>query len=96
MAATARRSRKPSESIIPKDALAKEVARILDKEGLTQTEAAWRAKDAPSQISLVVNGKIRGFSSERLLRMLTNLGRDVDIVIRKSKNGGGKVRLAVK
>jgi hypothetical protein len=32
-------------------------------------------RDAPSQISLVVTGKLRGFSTERLLRMLARLGR---------------------
>jgi hypothetical protein len=46
-------------------------------------------RDAPSQISLVVTGKLRGFSTERLLRMLARLGRDIDIVIRPSK---GQVR----
>jgi predicted XRE-type DNA-binding protein len=97
MAKRARRPRKPSESIIPKDILAKEVARVLEERDMTQTEAAWLIKDAPSQLSLMVTGKTRGFSSERLIRTLTRLGRDVDIVIRKTSNGhGGKVRLSVK
>ena len=97
MAKRARRARKPSESIIPKDVLAKEVARVLEERDMTQTEAAWLIKDAPSQLSLMVTGKTRGFSSERLIRTLTRLGRDVDIVIRKTSSGnGGKVRLSVK
>jgi hypothetical protein len=29
-----------------------------------------------------VSGKLRGFSVERMLRILARLGRDVDIVIR--------------
>lgn len=92
-----RRPRKVAESIIPKERLATEIARILDDEGITQTEAAWRAKDSPSQISLVATGKIRGFSAERLIRLLTRLGRDVDIVIRATRGGKtGKVRLQVR
>lgn len=92
-----RKPRKKVEQVIPKAVLAKEVARILEYRGLTQTEAAYIIKDAPSQISLMVTGKIRGFSSERLIRTLVRLGRDVDIVLRKTKSGGhGKVRLAVK
>ncbi len=79
------------ESIIPKDVLAKEIASILEDQELTQTEAAYIMRDAPSQISLVVTGKLRGFSTERLLRMLARLGRDIDIVIRPSKGKSGKV-----
>ncbi|MGH7617477.1 MAG: helix-turn-helix domain-containing protein [Gemmatimonadaceae bacterium] len=82
--------------MIPKAALAKEVARILDDRGMTQTEAAYLIKDAPSQISLMVTGKTRGFSSERLIRTLVRLGRDVDIVIRRAKGTAGKVRLTIK
>ena len=53
-------------------------------------------RDAPSQISLVVTGKLRGFSTERLLRMLARLGRDIDIVIRPSKGKTGKVNVVRK
>ena len=92
-----RRKREPAESLIQKDVLGKEIARILDEREMTQTEAAWLIKDAPSQISLMVTGKLRGFSTERLLRTLTRLGRDVDIVIRKAKTGrAGKVHLSVR
>ena len=74
-----------AESVIPKNVLAKEIASILEDQDLTQTEAAYIMRDAPSQISLVVTGKLRGFSTERLLRMLARLGRDIDIVIRPSE-----------
>ena len=50
-------------------------------------------RDAPSQVSLVVTGKLRGFSTERLLRMLARLGRDIDIVIRTSSSKSGKIRV---
>jgi predicted XRE-type DNA-binding protein len=80
-----------AESVIPKAVLAKEIASILEDQELTQTEAAYIMRDAPSQISLVVTGKLRGFSTERLLRMLARLGRDIDIVIRPSKGKSGKV-----
>ena len=86
-----RSSRAASDSVIPKTILAKEIAGILDDQQLTQTEAAYIMRDAPSQISLVVTGKLRGFSTERLLRMLARLGRDIDIVIKPSKGKQGKV-----
>jgi predicted XRE-type DNA-binding protein len=76
--------------------LAKEIARILRDRGLTQTAAAYVTGDAPSQLSLIVTGKLAGFSSERLLRTLIRLGRDVHIVVRRTKTGrAGRVRVVV-
>jgi predicted XRE-type DNA-binding protein len=97
MPSRARKPRKVAPSIISKDRLAAEVARVLDERGLTQTEASYIIRDAPSQISLMVTGKTRGFSTERFFRTLTRLGRDVDIVVRRSKGGrAGKVTLNIK
>jgi predicted XRE-type DNA-binding protein len=72
------------DQIIDKETLAKEIAAILKERKLTQIEAAYLAGDAPSQMSLVVSGKLRGFSIERLLRILARLGRDVEIVISRA------------
>ena len=90
------RSRAPTERVIPKHILAKEIAGILQDQQLTQTEAAYLMKDAPSQVSLVVTGKLRGFSTERLLRMLARLGRDVEITVRKAKGRSGKISVVRK
>ena len=90
----ARRAR--SESVVPKAALAKEVARVLEERQMTQTEASYLIRGTPSEISLMVNGRTQLFSSERLLRTLVCLGRDVDIVLRKSKGPSGKVRIVSK
>lgn len=35
---------------------------------MTPLEAAWAMRDAPSQVSLIVNGRLRGFATERVLR----------------------------
>jgi predicted XRE-type DNA-binding protein len=97
MAARSRRPRKSPERVIPKETLAEFVADVLERRGLSQTEAAEIMDDAPSQVSLVVGGKVRGFSPERLLRMISRLGHDVEIVIRKGRNGGsGKVRVVTR
>jgi predicted XRE-type DNA-binding protein len=61
-----------------KQQIAKEIASHLHQNGLTQMQAAQRMKDAPSQVSLVVTGKLRGFSLERLLTMYVLLtGRGI-------------------
>jgi predicted XRE-type DNA-binding protein len=85
------------DRVIPKETLAKEIDRILRDRQLTQTEAAYIMKDAPSQVSLVVTGKLRGFSTERLLRMLARLGRNIDIVLRPTSGGKeGSIRVVRK
>jgi predicted XRE-type DNA-binding protein len=86
-------ARKRMPSVVDKRWLGREIARIIEDRGLTQTEASYVIKDAPSQISLVNTGKLDGFSSERLIRMLTRLGRDVEIQISKASGKTGKVRL---
>jgi len=90
------RTRHRPESVIPRETLAKEVARILEEREMTQTEAAYAFRGSPSEVSLIVNGRTRGFSPEKLIRVLTCLGRDVDIVLRKSKGSAGKVRVVTR
>jgi predicted XRE-type DNA-binding protein len=85
------------DQIIDKATLAKEIAAILKERKLTQIEAAYLAGDAPSQMSLVVSGKLRGFSIERLLRILARLGRDVEIVIsRAPESRMGRIKVQKK
>jgi len=91
----AKRNATPKEELIKKAPLAKEIARIIEERGLTQTEASYIVKDAPSQLSLITTGKLAGFSAERLLRTLTRLGRDVEITIRTSRQRVGKVRISL-
>jgi predicted XRE-type DNA-binding protein len=91
-----RRATAQREELIKKAPLAREIARIIEDRGLTQTEASFIVRDAPSQLSLIVTGKLRGFSAERLLRTLTRLGRDVEIVMRKSRAKTGRIQLTVR
>ena len=88
-----KRPRAVSPKVIDKSVLASAISEILVDRGLNQTEAAEVMRDAPSQVSLVVNGRLDGFSPERLMRMLTLLGRDVEIRIMKAKRSPGRVRV---
>ena len=88
--------RESTDDIIPKGVLAREIAGILRDRQLTQTEAGYLLHDAPSQISLVVTGKTQGFSGERLLRMLSRLGRDVQITTRPAKTKTGRVKVVIR
>ena len=63
------------------------IDRIIRERGLKQVEAAQLLGLSQPDVSRLLRGNFREFSLERLLRLLTALGRDVDIVIRESQSG---------
>lgn len=82
------------KALIPKKELAEEIATIIRYHHLNQTEAARVVGDAPSQMSLLLSGKIEGFSVERLIRMLLRLGQDIELVFRPAQHPrAGKFRI---
>lgn len=81
---TQKRSRVTKEIKAVRVKLAKEIARVLADREMTQTEASHVSGEAPSQISLVCTGKLRGFSLERLLRMRILLGAEIDLTVTSS------------
>jgi predicted XRE-type DNA-binding protein len=63
---------------------AKMVSNILDimrDQGLTQTKAAELMGITQPEISRFSNGHFRDVTAERLMRLLTRLGCEVDIVV---------------
>lgn len=68
---------------------------IIRQRGLTQTQAARLLGLSQPDVSRLLRGDFREYSLERLLRLLTALGPDVDIVVRQSGSScGGRLRLA--
>ena len=68
---------------------------IISERGITETEAARLLGLSPPDVSRLLRGDFREYSLERLLGLLTALGRDIDIVIREPRAGaGGKLRIA--
>lgn len=68
---------------------------IIRRRGLTQTKAARLLGLSQPDVSRLLRGDFRAYSLERLLRLLTTLGRDVDIVIRQPRSAdGGRLRIA--
>ena len=63
------------------------IDRIIRQRGLKQVEAAKLLGLSQPDVSRLLRGNFREYSMERLLRLLTTLGRDVDIVIRESPLG---------
>jgi predicted XRE-type DNA-binding protein len=57
------------------------IKQIIESKGWTQTEAAAHTGVDQAKISALMRNRLRGFSSERLMRMLMRLGRRVDVRI---------------
>jgi predicted XRE-type DNA-binding protein len=71
----------------PEDALAKAqladlLAASLDERGLTQMQAAEFLGIDQGSVSKLVNGRLDGFSQERIIRYLNMVGSDVEIIVR--------------
>ncbi len=80
----------PDEALA-KAALAHKIADIISRGGMTQARAAKLLGIDQPKVSALIRGRLRGFSAERLMKLLTALGRDVEIVVkrhrRKTSNG---------
>ena len=59
---------------------------IIRQRDLTQVEAAGLLGLSQPDVSRLLRGNFREYSMERLLRLLTGLGRDVEIVIRRPRS----------
>jgi predicted XRE-type DNA-binding protein len=84
----------PGEELA-KAKLASRIRQIIKDRRLTQVAAATLMGVDQPKVSALLNGRLANFSSERLMRLLTALGQDVDIVLRaKPRNRErGKVRV---
>lgn len=73
-----------------------QIQQILGERRLTQAGAAKVLGVNQPKVSALVNGRLDGFSVERLMTFLTALGRDVQITIgpARSVSSGGRIRVA--
>lgn len=71
-----------AEGQLVKARLVSRLADLIAALGLSQTQAAARIGIAQPDLSNILRGRFRGYSIERLLRCLTALGSEIDIVIR--------------
>jgi predicted XRE-type DNA-binding protein len=73
----------PEERLAKAD-LAIRIAGVIRSRRLTQANAARILKIDQPKISRLLRGQLSGFSTERLMQFLTLLGRDVEIVIKRT------------
>lgn len=75
--------------------LAHAINGVLAGRRLTQAETAAKLGVNQPKVSALANYKLDGFSVERLMRFLTALDRDVEIVIRKKPRSRHTARISV-
>ena len=80
--------RNPDEALA-KAQLAAHIGEIIEARELTQIAAAELLGIDQPKISALKRGRLRGFSYERLLKLLTDLGCDVEIVVAPPKSRRG-------
>ncbi len=75
------------EEALTKAQLASHIRQVIKSRRLTQAAAAGLMSLDQPKVSALVNGRLAGFSSDRLMRCLTALGQDVEIVVRSKPKG---------
>jgi len=84
----------PEEHLL-KAGLVVRLGQLIKAQKLTQTAAAKRLGVKQPDLSNILRGHFRGYSVERLMRMLTAFEQDIDIVVRPHKKAGKAGRIAL-
>lgn len=77
--------RPDAETHLLKADLVARIGEIVGARAMTQARAAELLGISQPDVSRLLRGDFRDYSVDRLLRLLTGLGRDVEIVIRKPR-----------
>ena len=73
------------EERLTKAILATQISDLIAEFGLTQQQAATRLGIDQPKVSSILRGRLRGFSTDRLMSFLNALDRDVIITIQPAK-----------
>ena len=84
----------PDERLAKAD-LALRISEAIGARRLTQTRSARVLKIDQPKISRLLRGQLSGFSTERLMRFLTLLGSDVEIIVKPRPRSRRQGRLRV-
>ena len=84
----------PEDDLV-KSELAMRIARIVRRRTLKQSEIAKILGVPQPKVSSLLNGRLYGFSIDKLMTFLTKLDRDVDIVVRRKDPAHEQGRISV-
>ena len=75
--------------------LASHIRQIVKRRRLTQAAAASLMGIDQPKVSALLNGRLTNFSSDRLMRLLTALGQDVEITVKAKPRSRAHGRIRV-
>ncbi|HSV15116.1 MAG TPA: helix-turn-helix transcriptional regulator [Tepidisphaeraceae bacterium] len=76
--------------------LAYKIHSLINKMGLSQTEAARLLNTDRARVSNLMRGRLSEFSIDRLFRFLNKLGQDVEVTIRPKRGARAQVNILAK
>jgi len=80
---------------LTKAQLASHIRQAIKRRRLTQAAAAALMGVDQPKVSALLNGRLANFSSERLMRLLTAIGQDVEITVRAKPRNRARGRIRV-
>ncbi len=84
-----------ADDLLAKAELAAKIIAEIQRRRLTQSQAADLLGIDQPKISALKQGKLSGFSIERLVRLLLRLGHDVEIMVKSRSRSRAAAKLRV-
>jgi len=84
-----------ADDLLVKAELAAKIIAEIQRRRLTQSQAAAILGIDQPKVSVLRQGKLSGFSIERLMRFLLLLGRDIEITVKEKPGRRSTARLRV-
>ena len=83
-----------ADDLVLRAELMQKIAEVIAARNLTQVQAGELTHMDQPRVSALLTGKIVKFSTERLLRALTDLGQDVELRITPARGAKGRLHVA--
>ena len=83
-----------ADDLVLRAGLMRKIGEIIADRGLTQAQAGELISMDQPRVSALLKGKIGRFSTDRLLKALSDLGQDVELKITPARSGKGRLRVA--
>ena len=74
-----------AQEMLVKAKLASKIGEIIQRQNLTQQQAAQLLAMPQPKVSLLLRGQFKGISEAKMLECLARLGRDIDIVVKPAR-----------
>lgn len=85
---------KDADDLVLRADLMQKVCKIIAARGLTQVQAGELMGMDQPRVSALLKGKIGKFSTDRLLKALSDLGQNVEVRITPARAKKGRMRVA--